>query len=126
MTTKRARKTPVTAATTGTALSTVVQAQVLASAAAVVDAVVDTTAAVVDAAVNAVEAVVKKGRAVNPDSKVQRANAIFAECYAMEKVPQRKDILAKVQTEIGLTVHGSATYLHNYRAKNGMVTKKGE
>ena len=68
----------------------------------------------------------KKGRAVNPDSKAQRAATIFAECYAMESVPARKDILAKVQTELGLTQHGSATYLQNWKKANGHVQAKGE
>ena len=72
------------------------------------------------------EVVAKKGRAVNPDSKAQRAATIFAECYAMDKVPARKDILTKVQTELGLTQHGSATYLQNWKKANGHVQAKGE
>ncbi len=72
------------------------------------------------------EVVAKKGRAVNPDSKAQRAAVIFAECYAMDKVPQRKDILARVQAELELTPHGSATYLQNWKKANGHVQPKGE
>lgn len=117
-TTKRVRKSAKPVVAASTALSTVVQAHVHAA--------MDAAKNVVEAAVNTVETIVKKGRATNPDSKAQRANAIFAECYAMESVPQRKDILAKVQAECGLTIHGSATYLHNYRAKNGLVTPKAK
>jgi hypothetical protein len=70
--------------------------------------------------------VAKKGRAVDPNSKAQRAAVIFAECYAMDKVPARKDILAKVQQELELTPHGSATYLQNWKKANGHVQPKGE
>lgn len=55
-------------------------------------------------------------------NKAAIANAIFAECYAngADKAPQRKDILARVKTEAGLTDAGAATYLQNYKRKNGL------
>ena len=70
------------------------------------------------------EVAAKRGRAIDPNSKVSKAAALFAECYAMEKVPQRKDIIDRAVQEIGLTKQGAATYLHNYRNKNGMVKHK--
>lgn len=48
------------------------------------------------------------------------ATAIFDECYKMTPVPQRKDILARVKTEAGLTDAGAATYLQNYKRKHGL------
>jgi hypothetical protein len=38
----------------------------------------------------------------------------------MNPVPQRKDILARVKTEAGLTDAGAATYLQNYKRKHGL------
>ena len=78
-------------------------------------AVVETTTEVVAA---------KRGRAIDPNSKVSKAAVLFAECYAMETVPQRKDIIERAVQEIGLTKQGAATYLHNYRNANGMVKHK--
>ena len=54
------------------------------------------------------------------ENKAAKANAIFAECYAMSPVPQRKDILARVEKEAGLTPAGAATYLQNYKRKHGL------
>lgn len=48
------------------------------------------------------------------------ATKIFDECYAQSPVPQRKDILARVKTEAGLTDAGAATYLQNYKKKKGL------
>ena len=66
----------------------------------------------------------KQGRAIDPNSKASKANAIFTECYAMNPVPQRKDIIDRAIKEAGLTQHGAATYLHNFRNKHGMVTHR--
>lgn len=48
------------------------------------------------------------------------ATKIFDESYAMTPVPQRKDILARVKAEAGLTDAGAATYLQNYKRKHGL------
>lgn len=48
------------------------------------------------------------------------ATAIFDECYKMNPVPQRKDILARVKKEADLTDAGAATYLQNYKRKHGL------
>jgi hypothetical protein len=48
------------------------------------------------------------------------ATAIFDECYKMSPVPQRKDILARVKQEAGLTDAGAATYLQNYKRKHNL------
>lgn len=48
------------------------------------------------------------------------ATAIFDECYKMNPVPQRKDILARVKEAAGLTDAGAATYLQNYKKKHGL------
>lgn len=58
-------------------------------------------------------------------NKAAIANAIFDECYKMNPVPQRKDILARVKEEAGLTDAGAATYLQNYKTKMGLVKKAG-
>lgn len=76
------------------------------------------------AAAPAVVEVTKKTRQVDPNSKTQKCNAIFAECYAMDKVPQRKDILAKAVEATGASPQAAATFLHNYRNKHGMVQHK--
>ena len=56
--------------------------------------------------------------------KMAKARAIFAECMGMEKMPARKDILARFQAEAGCTKAGSATYLQILKAKNGLVQHK--
>jgi hypothetical protein len=58
------------------------------------------------------------------ETKADKARAIFAECYSMNPVPQRKDILARIQNEAGCTKAGSATYLQIYKDKNGLSAKK--
>jgi predicted solute-binding protein len=57
-------------------------------------------------------------------NKAEKARAIFKECYAMPQVPQRKDIIQRAVVEVGLTTKGAATYLQNYRNKQGMVQHK--
>lgn len=56
--------------------------------------------------------------------KADKARVIFAEVYAMEQVPARKDIIARCVAEAGLTKAGAATYLQIYRKKNNMVATK--
>jgi hypothetical protein len=62
--------------------------------------------------------------AVVPPTKADKARVIFAECYGMEKVPARGDMIKRAVAEAGLTAKGAATYLQNYKAKNGLVAKK--
>jgi hypothetical protein len=57
------------------------------------------------------------------DNKAAKARAIFDACYAMNPVPQRKDIIARAVNEAGLTPAGAATYLQNYKSKKGLVKK---
>lgn len=57
-------------------------------------------------------------------NKAEKARAIFKECYAQSPVPQRKDIIQRAVVEAGLTTKGAATYLQNYRNKQGMVQHK--
>jgi hypothetical protein len=61
-------------------------------------------------------------------NKAAKAREIFAECYAQSPVPQRKDILARAISEAGLTPAGAATYLQNYKRKEGLskVAPKAE
>ena len=65
--------------------------------------------------------VVKTATSVN---KADKARAIFDECYKQSPVPQRKDIIARAVKEADLTPAGAATYLQNYKTKNGLVQKK--
>jgi hypothetical protein len=57
-------------------------------------------------------------------TKAEKARTIFKECYAMPQVPQRKDIIARMVTEAGLTKAGAATYLQNMKTKAGLVVKR--
>lgn len=58
-------------------------------------------------------------------SKADKARKVFNEAYAdPTKVPARKDIIAKMVTEAGLTPKGAATYLQNFKSKAGLVVKK--
>ena len=56
-------------------------------------------------------------------SKASKANAIFASMFAMNPVPARKDMIARAISEAGCTDKGAATYLQNYKSKNGLVNK---
>lgn len=57
-------------------------------------------------------------------NKADKARAIFKEMFAQSPVPQRKDMIARAVNEAGLTQAGAATYLQNYKTKNGLVQKK--
>jgi hypothetical protein len=57
-------------------------------------------------------------------TKADKARAIFAECYAMEQVPERKAIIGRAIAEAGLTKAGAATYLQNYKDKQGLSVKR--
>lgn len=54
-------------------------------------------------------------------SKAALARGVFARCYGMEKVPQRKDIIAEAMKVAGLTASGAATYLQNFKKAEGLV-----
>jgi hypothetical protein len=62
--------------------------------------------------------------AVAAPTKADKAREIFKECYGMATVPARGDMIKRAVAEAGLTAKGAATYLQNYKAKNGLVTKK--
>lgn len=57
-------------------------------------------------------------------SKADKARLVFNECYAMEVVPQRKDIINRFVQECGLTQNGAATYLQNFKKAAGIVNSK--
>lgn len=61
---------------------------------------------------------------VKATTKADKARAIFNECYAQSPVPQRKDILERMQKEADLTPAGSATYLQNFKRVAGLVATK--
>lgn len=58
------------------------------------------------------------------ETKADKARAVFNACYAMDPVPQRKDIIAKMKSEAGLTDAGAATYLQNFKKAAGIVNSK--
>lgn len=63
------------------------------------------------------------------ETKSSKAVAVFNECYANyhtdpKSVPARKDIIARLVKEAGLTMNGAATYLQNMKTKAGIVQKK--
>lgn len=59
-------------------------------------------------------------------TKADKAREIFNDCYkdGVEKAPQRKVILERMQKEAGLTAAGSATYLQNFKKAAGIVNLK--
>jgi hypothetical protein len=62
--------------------------------------------------------------AVVPPTKADKARVIFAECYAMATVPARGDMIKRAVAEAGLTSKGAATYLQNYKNKQGLSVRK--
>lgn len=60
------------------------------------------------------------------DTKAAKARKVFAEVYPDGKNTtfQRKDIIAKLESEAGLTKNGAATYLQNYKDKQGITVKR--
>ena len=59
------------------------------------------------------------------ETKASKARAVFNDCYKdAAAVPQRKDIIARMVAECGLTKAGAATYLQNFKTKAGLVVKK--
>lgn len=60
------------------------------------------------------------------DTKAAKARKVFAEVYPDGKNTtfQRKDIIAKLEQEAGLTKNGAATYLQNWKDKQGITVKR--
>lgn len=62
-------------------------------------------------------------------TKADKAREVFLDCYKdyhinPASVPARKDIIARMMKEAGLTQNGAATYLQNFKTKAGLVNKK--
>ena len=57
-------------------------------------------------------------------SKAKIANGIFSEMFAMSPQPARKDMIQRAVKEAGLTESGAATYLQNYKSKNGLTAPR--
>jgi hypothetical protein len=62
-------------------------------------------------------------------TKADKAREVFLDCYKdyhvnPASVPARKDIIARLMSECGLTQNGAATYLQNMKTKAGLVNKK--
>lgn len=59
-------------------------------------------------------------------TKADKARAVFANCYPDGKTTtlQRKDIIAKLIGEAGLTKAGAGTYLQNMKDKAGITVKR--
>jgi hypothetical protein len=58
-----------------------------------------------------------------PVTKADLARVILAESYGMAVVPARKEIIKRLVEEAKLTPAGAATYLQNYKTKNGLTQK---
>ena len=59
-------------------------------------------------------------------TKADKARAVFADCYPDGKTTtmQRKDIIAKLIGDAGLTKAGAGTYLQNMKDKAGITVKR--
>lgn len=57
-------------------------------------------------------------------SKAKIAKGIFAEMFAAQPVPARKDMIARAVAEAKLTPQGAATYLQNFKKANNLVTPR--
>jgi hypothetical protein len=64
-----------------------------------------------------------KGRRDLSQCKTTIAAKVFAECYAMDPIPPRRAILAKVMEEVELSEAGANTYYQNWRKDNGLTKK---
>ena len=74
----------------------------------------------------AVIAAVAPVAAVAVITKADKARAVFADCYKDGKTTnvQRKDIIARLIGEAGLTKAGAGTYLQNMKDKAGITVKR--
>jgi hypothetical protein len=76
------------------------------------------------ATVETTAAVVANSEVIKAPTKADKGREIMAECYAdMTKVPARKDIIGRLVAEAALTPAGAATYLQNFKSKNGLTQK---
>lgn len=66
----------------------------------------------------------KKSRRDDPNSKMNQARAVFVRMNKGEGV-ERKNILAALMGECGLTKNGAATYLQNLKREHGLIKTKG-
>lgn len=59
-------------------------------------------------------------------TKADKARVVFAEAYPDGKTTtmQRKDIIAKLIVDAGLTKAGAGTYLQNFKSKAGIAVKR--
>lgn len=58
------------------------------------------------------------------ETKASKARAIFATMFAQSPVPARKDMIAAAIKGAGCTPAGAATYLQDYKGKNGLSAKR--
>jgi hypothetical protein len=68
-----------------------------------------------------IDAPVDKVETIVAVTKASIANPILAEMFAKPEAerPARKDMILAIRKAAGLTPAGAATYLQNYKAKNG-------
>lgn len=62
-------------------------------------------------------------------TKADKAREIFLDCYKNHHIdpkstPARKDIIARLMSEAGLTANGAATYLQKMKSDAGLVQKR--
>jgi hypothetical protein len=57
-------------------------------------------------------------------TKAEKARTIFKEMFEMNPVPARKDMISRAEKEAGLTKNGAATYLQNFKSKNGLTVPR--
>jgi hypothetical protein len=82
-------------------------------------------AAVADAPVAEVATAKRRGKAVDPNSKQSRGRALFQKMHT-GATPVRGEVIKALQTEIGLTKAGAATYYQNFKAEAGLVVHKAK
>ena len=65
---------------------------------------------------------------VTVPTKADKARVVFAEAYPDGKTTTmaRKDIIAKLQSDAGLTKAGAGTYLQNYKNKAGITVHRAK
>lgn len=69
------------------------------------------------------EKATKKTRRDDPNSKMNKARAVFVEMNKGEGV-ERKTVIAALMTKCGLTKNGAATYLQNLKREHGLIRSK--
>ena len=53
----------------------------------------------------------------NPNSKMSQARVIVTECLSQDPPLARKDVIARLVDEVGLTKAGAATYFQKIRTE---------